>query len=207
MHNVVDSLRCIADLASPSSDASDVCTRATMVARFVFLAMAWMAAAAARDDSNAHRSFTWVAALFVASLVVHALFLPFAVLALATSWRHRPTRYAGLSLGAAVAVAVAVEPPRRAIDDLLLADADPMRETVYWARKDNPFRARFWAAVWSGRETTVGEGLLALARAEWEVGHPEKARSAAARVATSATDAAVRQRAAEQLRSWEEDIR
>jgi FimV-like protein len=80
-------------------------------------------------------------------------------------------------------------------------DHNPALELLRWAKADNAFRARFWAAQWAARERTPGPGNLALARAYRALGHAEEARRVAERVAAEG-DPPAREDAAALLRSW-----
>jgi hypothetical protein len=191
------------DRSLEAFDANDPGGRALLLGRSALLATAWWVATQSKSPSGDR----WFAALgfcFLGSLAARGLGIPFALLAVAGSVREPRALFASLLLVACTAVAVVAwprQPPGS--DDLTSGDANPIAETVRWAARDNPFRARFWAAQWSAREASPGSGHLTLARADWELGHAEEARRGAAKVVDEADNDKLKGQAAALLREWE----
>jgi Tfp pilus assembly protein FimV len=84
------------------------------------------------------------------------------------------------------------------------APDDPRAAVAYWQARDNAWRARGAALAWARLEkATPGEGHLALARLDWELGEREKAQRAVTQILEHGEDAAVRARAASLRDSWD----
>ncbi|HXX67243.1 MAG TPA: hypothetical protein VEK07_08680 [Polyangiaceae bacterium] len=187
-------------------DAHGPCGPALLGARGVLLAAAWWSQAT-REAPGRQRWIAAVGAAFIASLEARGLLLPFALLSMFAMARSPRT----LAIAAVTVVlcflAAARPAPSPVIDDLLRADADPVALTRFWSMRDNAYRARFWAARWAAAEHDPGEGRLALARADWALGHVDEARRLAAQVVAGATDGAARQLASAQLAAWVDERR
>jgi hypothetical protein len=199
---VTSSMGALRDALSPFS-AHDAYDRALLYARCVLLATTWWVAAT-RGGIGDRRWMAGAGAAFVASLEARGLFVPFVVISLVGIGRSGRAPALGFAIGALCLCAGPMLLPARIepVDDLVVADASPDTETIRWSRRDNVFRARFWAVRWAASESTPGEGHLALARAEWTLGRTDEARRLATQVAVTATDGMARQHASAQLGAW-----
>jgi hypothetical protein len=190
----MDALLAALGVAGPLEpfSASEPGDRALLLARAALLFSAWLA--------PRRRVFVVACALFVGSLAARGLFVPFAAVAALAAWPERRARL--LSAGSLVAcvllAAIMSRPP-----DVPASAGNPAAETVAWIQRDNLFQARFWAVQWANGERGDGDGHLALAKLDWELGHHDDARAIAGDVAAHGTDDGTRQRASDQLRAWE----
>lgn len=181
---------------------------ALLCARGLLLASVWWVHATRGDPDDRRGDISpsaWIAVVgagFIGSLVARALFFPFALLSLVAVARS-PRALLIASVILVLGLLAGARPGTRGEPyDLLRSDANPADQTRLWSTRDNAFRARFWAEQWAATEGNPGEGRLALARADWALGHAEEARRLAAQVAAEAPDGVVRQRASAQLTAW-----
>jgi hypothetical protein len=193
----------IAGLDAPLSpaDGFDACGRALLAARIAALGIVYFGAG---SRSAACWRFTAPAlvAAFAASLVVRVAFLPFLLFALVASARAARTWAPWAAVIAAVVAGALVSRAGTEPDAVLSpGEHNPATEMLRWAAKDNPYRARFWAAQWASRERVPGPGHLALARAYRALDHDVEAHGLAERVAAEG-DAAAREQAAALLQAW-----
>jgi hypothetical protein len=193
----------IAGLDAPLSpaDGFDACGRALLAARVAALGIACLGAGS-RSGARWRIEASALVAAFAASLVVRAAFLPFLLFALVASPRTARSwgvwaAVIALVAGGAVASRGAGEP------DAILSPGEhnPAAEMLRWVANDNPYRARFWAAQWAGRERVPGPGSLALARVYRTLGRDAQARGVAELVAAEG-ESPEREQAAALLRAW-----
>jgi hypothetical protein len=75
----------------------------------------------------------------------------------------------------------------------------PREETLYWRARRNPFRAHAAALEWAKRERHPGEGYVALAEIDLDLGHVDKARRVLTKIERDGESDAVRARGRELL--------
>ncbi len=200
-------LRALAlDDPSAAFAASDTIARLLLAARVTLLFLAWLGLVA-RDDRAQRVAFAIACGLFVGSLAIVALFVPFALSALVVCVRHvavasSRTRFAS-AIGAIFAISMLVLGSQYSARPAPAPPEDVAGLTAYWLDRENLFEARFWATQWAGAERErPGEGQLLLARIDWELGHRDAARSLLADVVARAPSPDARRRAATQLATW-----
>jgi hypothetical protein len=147
-----------------------------------------------------------VGALFLGSLASRVVLYPFVIAAIAgVLVAKRPAGLVGdVALPLSLVLALGLVGVERWKPVERMPDGnDPAAMVDYWQRKRNPFRARAWAITWANRERAgAGEGMLALARLDWELGRRPQARMVLSAVIKRPVDDAVRARAEAQLAAW-----
>jgi hypothetical protein len=80
---------------------------------------------------------------------------------------------------------------------------DPPQMVAYFQRRKNPYEARWWALTWSRLEApNAGEGHLALARIDWELGRRPQARKVLEKILAHPTSDAARANADALRAEW-----
>ena len=159
-------------------------------------------------DGRAMVATAILAAAFVASLVARGLVLAFVVgaalvvrsfaMPVAGDRRTPSTRRAIAAFALLSALAFAAS-----FAHSPLLPARSAREQVDdWLARDNPFRARAEALQWAKHEDPPGEGHLALASIDWQLGHVEAARRVLSKVLSRPASEDVKRRAGELSRVW-----
>jgi hypothetical protein len=160
--------------------------------------------------SSASRA-AFVALLFFASLLFRGVLFPLLALGLSFavfSSGEIERRFvllfdAMLALAVVLAAAPMLHPPPAPPDP-----RDPAAMVAYYQRRHNVYEGRFWALRWSRLEgQAAGEGHLALAGFDWELGRRAQARKVLAKVTLHPSSDAARARAEAQLAAWDREAR
>jgi len=83
---------------------------------------------------------------------------------------------------------------------------DPAKMVAHWQARKNPYQARWWAVQWAKQEALKpGEGLLTLARLDWQLGRQASARKMLTKLVDHAGSDAAREEALTQLATWDRE--
>lgn len=147
-----------------------------------------------------------VIALFSLSLIVRGALYPFLLVAAGLVARRREddrlpylVLYGTLAAALLLAVTPHLKRPAQMPDE-----RDPARMVAYWQARHNSYQARWWALAWTRREANDhGDGYLALAAIDWELGREVQARKVLAKVIDGPSSDAARARATAQRALWD----
>lgn len=146
-----------------------------------------------------------VIALFSLSMIMRGALYPFVLVTADVVARSRESErapdavlYGALAGALALCGLARLKHPEKLPDE-----RDPAQMVAHWQARRNLYEARWWALAWTRREATDhGEGYLALAGIDWELGRDVQARKVLAKVIDGPSSEASRERARALRAQW-----
>jgi len=170
------------------------------------VAVVLLAMVGVRRHKDRDATLACVAALFVLSLVCRGALVVDVVVAglLIRRQRDRETCHVPVWLMAALlgipALALVRAPKGSAPSS---PAGSPAEMIAAWRERRNLFRAHAVALDWARKEATPGDGYLALAEVDHELGQDHKAQKTLAKIVANPASEAVRRAAVDHAREWQ----